>query len=120
MLNISVLILKLKILSIWVYILESIYSKSAYAHFLCRKVWRWLGGWVDDRAVLRIAYSNQQPSLQKVNLKTILLQTRTFLLFIFCPNKSYSNLILNSIFIRFIDSDKKIFQTDSAPFSMNT
>ena len=36
-----------------------LYSKSAYTHFLCKKVWCWMGGWLKVKAGLRIAYIDQ-------------------------------------------------------------
>ena len=37
-----------------------IYSKSAYAHFMSKKVWCWVEGWVGGSAGLRIAHSNKK------------------------------------------------------------
>ena len=39
-------------------------SKLPVAPFLCKKLWSWMGGWMDvwmgGKAGLRIAYSNQK------------------------------------------------------------
>ena len=37
--------MKLKTLSIWAQILELIKNDLACAHFPCKKVWHWMGGW---------------------------------------------------------------------------
>ena len=41
-------------------------AKIAIAHFWCKKVWSWVGGWMDGTAGLRITYSKKSGKLQLV------------------------------------------------------
>ena len=56
----------------------NLYCKLLVAPFSCKKVWYWMDGWVEAKAGLRIAYSNQQKGQKWTNKKMLFAQKENF------------------------------------------